>query len=130
MQGPDEEAYFCVEPLPLSALSHVHHASLLLPPSLHHPALLFQETVSELCELFAQVDVNNDGTMEWEEFSAFCIEAGMAATRKEKLLLEEVAPFLSDSIIFLHALTFLRSSCTCTGLRRSPVSSVCGRHHP
>jgi len=30
----------------------------------------------DLCELFAQVDVNGDGTMEWGEFSAFCIEAG------------------------------------------------------
>jgi hypothetical protein len=25
-----------------------------------------------------QVDVNGDGSMEWEEFTAFCIEAGMA----------------------------------------------------
>eukprot|EP01029_Cantina_marsupialis_P010351 TRINITY_DN2354_c0_g1_i1.p1 TRINITY_DN2354_c0_g1~~TRINITY_DN2354_c0_g1_i1.p1 ORF type:complete len:1690 (+),score=531.32 TRINITY_DN2354_c0_g1_i1:171-5240(+) len=37
--------------------------------------------VADLVELFAQVDVNGDGSMEWEEFSAFCIEAGMAATR-------------------------------------------------
>ena len=34
------------------------------------------QQVADLIELFAQVDVNGDGTMEWEEFSAFCIEAG------------------------------------------------------
>lgn len=35
------------------------------------------EAAKALNELFAQVDVNGDGTMEWEEFTAFCIEAGM-----------------------------------------------------
>lgn len=35
--------------------------------------------VANLIELFRQVDVNADGDMEWEEFSAFCIEAGAAA---------------------------------------------------
>ena len=48
------------------------------------------ELVRELCELFYQVDVNSDGTMEWSEFSAFCIEAGMAATRKEKVVMDVV----------------------------------------
>lgn len=36
---------------------------------------------TELCELFAQIDVNGDGTMEWEEFTSYCIEAGIVATR-------------------------------------------------
>lgn len=52
-------------------------------------------TVSDLCELFAQVDVNGDGTMEWDEFSAFCIEAGMAAnmfkSRKVRRFLEHTS---------------------------------------
>lgn len=39
------------------------------------------KSARDLCELFAQVDVNGDGTMEWGEFSAFCIEAGMAANQ-------------------------------------------------
>ena len=33
--------------------------------------------VGDLIELFAQVDVNGDGTMEWEEFTNFIIDAGM-----------------------------------------------------
>jgi len=31
-----------------------------------------------LVELFDQIDVNGDTVLEWEEFSAFCIESGMA----------------------------------------------------
>lgn len=38
--------------------------------------------VANLIELFRQVDVNADGDMEWEEFSAFCIEAGAATARR------------------------------------------------
>lgn len=37
---------------------------------------------TELCELFAQIDVNGDGTMEWEEFTSYCVEAGIVATRR------------------------------------------------
>lgn len=36
----------------------------------------------DLCELFAQIDVNGDGTMEWEEFTSYCVEAGIVATRR------------------------------------------------
>ena len=36
----------------------------------------------ELCELFAQIDINGDGTMEWEEFTSYCVEAGIVATRQ------------------------------------------------
>ena len=38
------------------------------------------ELAAKLIDLFEQVDVNGDGTMEWEEFSSFCIEAWLAAT--------------------------------------------------
>ncbi len=38
-----------------------------------------------LKELFAQVDVNGDGSMEWEEFSSFCISNGIKKTHKDKL---------------------------------------------
>ena len=34
--------------------------------------------VASLCELFAQVDVNGDATMEWEEFYEYIHEQGMA----------------------------------------------------
>ena len=32
--------------------------------------------VKELIELFRQIDVNNDGTLEWEEFTNHIIELG------------------------------------------------------
>lgn len=35
------------------------------------------QLVSNLCELFAQIDVNGDGNMEWDEFTSFVVEMGM-----------------------------------------------------
>ncbi|POM78971.1 Hypothetical protein PHPALM_3434 [Phytophthora palmivora] len=35
--------------------------------------------IEDLIELFAQVDVNGDGTMEWEEFTSAIIEGGMGS---------------------------------------------------
>lgn len=31
--------------------------------------------VSNLCELFDQIDVNGDGTMEWEEFTSYIVDS-------------------------------------------------------
>lgn len=43
------------------------------------------ELVRDLIELFAQVDVNGDESMEWEEFTGFIVEAGMGdVLRKQK----------------------------------------------
>lgn len=39
--------------------------------------------VEDLMELFAQVDVNGDGTMEWEEFTSAIIEGGMGTSSDE-----------------------------------------------
>jgi WD40 repeat protein/Ca2+-binding EF-hand superfamily protein len=36
--------------------------------------------IEDLVELFAQVDVNGDGTMEWEEFTSAIIEGGMGSS--------------------------------------------------
>ncbi|KAK1939927.1 Suppressor of mec-8 and unc-52 1 [Phytophthora citrophthora] len=36
--------------------------------------------IADLVELFAQVDVNGDGTMEWEEFTSAIIEGGMGSS--------------------------------------------------
>ena len=41
------------------------------------------ELVSHLIDLFAQIDVNGDGSLEWEEFTSFCIEAGMSASKTD-----------------------------------------------
>ncbi|GLE09674.1 hypothetical protein PINS_up021445 [Pythium insidiosum] len=39
--------------------------------------------IEDLVELFAQVDVNGDGTMEWEEFTSAIIEGGMGTISDE-----------------------------------------------
>lgn len=36
-----------------------------------------QELVFQLSDLFQQVDINGDGTMEWDEFTHFFISSGM-----------------------------------------------------
>lgn len=38
-----------------------------------------QQLVANLCELFAQIDINGDGSMEWEEFTSFIVETGLTA---------------------------------------------------
>ena len=39
--------------------------------------------MSTLSELFAQIDVNGDGTMEWDEFTSFIVETGKTASGHE-----------------------------------------------
>ena len=46
--------------------------------------------VKDLIELFEQVDVNGDGSMEWDEFTGYCIDSGMAATKHKTLVLSEL----------------------------------------
>lgn len=36
-----------------------------------------QQLVANLCELFAQIDINGDGSMEWEEFTSFIVDTGL-----------------------------------------------------
>ena len=31
-----------------------------------------------LCELFEQIDINGDGTLEWDEFTSYCVSQGLA----------------------------------------------------
>lgn len=42
------------------------------------------QLVKHLVELFEQIDVNGDGSLEWEEFTSFCIEAGMMASQQAR----------------------------------------------
>ena len=41
--------------------------------------------VADLIELFEQIDINGDGAMEWAEFTSYCVEAGLLATRRVKV---------------------------------------------
>ena len=54
---------------PLSGRSNEGESPVLKPGE--------EDIVADLMELFAQIDVNGDGTMEWEEFTSFIVETGM-----------------------------------------------------
>ena len=41
--------------------------------------------ITNLAELFAQVDVNGDGSMEWAELTSFIVEMQMAGTVAQRL---------------------------------------------
>ncbi len=40
-------------------------------------SLTEKQLVANLCELFAQIDINGDGSMEWEEFTSFIVDTGL-----------------------------------------------------
>ena len=37
----------------------------------------------KLCDIFDEIDVNGDLDLEWDEFTLFCIQDAVAATRRE-----------------------------------------------
>ncbi|KAF0775269.1 hypothetical protein AaE_001029, partial [Aphanomyces astaci] len=39
------------------------------------------DTISGLIDLFNDIDINGDGTLELSEFTSYCVDAGMVATR-------------------------------------------------
>lgn len=41
------------------------------------------ENISALVDLFEDIDINGDGVMEFDEFTSFCVDAGMVATRSK-----------------------------------------------
>ncbi|KAF0724918.1 hypothetical protein Ae201684_016479 [Aphanomyces euteiches] len=40
-----------------------------------------EEAISGLIDLFNDIDINGDGTLEFSEFTSYCVDAGMVATR-------------------------------------------------
>jgi WD40 repeat protein len=53
--------------------------------------------VKNLIELFKQIDVNGDATLEWDEFSNHIIELGMV--RKDKTFIDAIKNYYSSEII-------------------------------
>ncbi|KAG1704802.1 hypothetical protein DVH05_004829 [Phytophthora capsici] len=39
-------------------------------------------SVSALIDLFQDIDINGDGVMEFDEFTSFCVDVGMASTSR------------------------------------------------
>lgn len=47
-----------------------------------------QANVHALVDLFEAIDINGDGVMEFEEFTSYCVDAGMVATRLQTTVLK------------------------------------------
>ena len=49
------------------------------------PAWMYDESqlVSAIVELFSQIDINGDGEMEWDEFTSFIVDSGLAANEHD-----------------------------------------------
>ena len=63
----------------VSVAQFVLYLSRVLPKK-SSPGLVIQDMLKDVQELFAQIDVDGSGRIDWSEFSGFCIEAGMAAS--------------------------------------------------
>ena len=50
------------------------------------------EKVCALSELFAQIDINGDGTMEWEEFTTYIVESGLRASAEGPTAIQRYQP--------------------------------------
>lgn len=55
------------------------------------------DRVGKLKELFAEIDVNGDGTMQWEEFTEFLIDAGMVS--REEMSVDAVKKYHPSPLV-------------------------------
>ncbi|KAG9407339.1 hypothetical protein AC1031_002067 [Aphanomyces cochlioides] len=53
----------------------------------HLHQLTEPQLVAYLCELFAQIDINGDGSMEWEEFTSFIVDTGLESQQPNSIQL-------------------------------------------
>ncbi|RHZ04468.1 hypothetical protein DYB37_012928, partial [Aphanomyces astaci] len=51
----------------------------------HLHQLTEPQLVAYLCELFAQIDINGDGSMEWEEFTSFIVDTGLESQQPNSI---------------------------------------------
>ena len=68
------------------ARHHHHHHHIHHKHTHHHTAEPTEHVVGRtrlqltrnLCELFEQIDINGDGTLQWDEFTSYCVSQGLA----------------------------------------------------
>ncbi|KAF0689140.1 Aste57867_19412 [Aphanomyces stellatus] len=51
----------------------------------HLHQLTEPQLVAYLCELFSQIDINGDGSMEWEEFTSFIVDTGLESQQPNSI---------------------------------------------
>ena len=50
------------------------------------------QLVSAIIELFSQIDINGDGEMEWDEFTSFIVDSGLAENEHDPNAIQEYSP--------------------------------------
>lgn len=63
-------------------------ASATIPTWMYDEAQL----VSAIVELFSQIDINGDGEMEWDEFTSFIVDSGLAANEHDPNAIQDYRP--------------------------------------
>ena len=48
----------------------------------HVPGKARLALARNLCELFEQIDINGDGSLQWDEFTSYCVSQGLATDKK------------------------------------------------
>uniref|UniRef100_K3XC49 EF-hand domain-containing protein n=1 Tax=Globisporangium ultimum (strain ATCC 200006 / CBS 805.95 / DAOM BR144) TaxID=431595 RepID=K3XC49_GLOUD len=112
------------------------------------------QLVANLCELFAQIDINGDGSMEWEEFTSFIVETGLTVkshqpnsiqhyhhvpwedASKHSTFIDHIYYFPTNDVVALiencsPLLKIYNVNCELTRTVRSPEGFVqCAEHIP
>lgn len=68
-----------------------------------HPKIVENDeapyTVAMLQEMFHQIDFNGDGSTSWDEFTSFCIQAGLSAMQNRKGLTDDGNSYSLDQYV-------------------------------
>ena len=75
--------------------------------------------VNALVDLFDAIDINGDGAMEFDEFTSFCVDAGMVATRVKTTALKH--RYVRNA---KHA---IKTSSNCLGIEKLKWSPTAGQ---
>ncbi|TMW63890.1 hypothetical protein Poli38472_014800 [Pythium oligandrum] len=113
-----------------------------------------RQLIANLCELFAQIDINGDGSMEWEEFTSFIVDTGLTVkshqpnaiqhyhhvpwedASKHSTFIDHIYYFPGNDLVGLiencsSVLKLYNSNCELTRTIRSPEGFVqCAEHLP
>ena len=69
------------------------------------------QLVSAIVELFNQIDINGDGEMEWEEFTSFIVDSGLAENEHDPNAIQQYHPLPSTKWedLSLHSMPIERN---------------------
>ncbi|OQR86817.1 hypothetical protein THRCLA_10513, partial [Thraustotheca clavata] len=74
-----------------------NEAALLSDNKSHLHQLTEPQLIAYLSELFAQIDINGDGSMEWEEFTSFIVDTGLESQQPNSIQMYHHSPWEDTS---------------------------------